>query len=212
MNIIGFMKNIRQSISNLKFLPTIILFAAILASCGANEPAFFKAEFYALTPGTSWHVYEYHGDLRKETGSFRYAIFQKSPVTIKNWSDEDGLEYGLTLSSYFDKRVKPSEFKYVESIVATSNMEVVKDEFPTINGLKSHWLEAHINSTSMSERTYNLVLNVPVNGGYVEVRAWCPEGNTKLAEEYRRIAKTLYIEDVDYFKNNPQDDPWRIKQ
>lgn len=212
MSIIRFMKNLKQIIPKLKLLPAIFLSIVFFASCGSNESAFFKAEFYTLTPGPAWRSFEYHGELRKETGSFRYAIFQKGPVKVEKWSDEDGLEYGLTLSSYFDSRIKAEEFKYVESITLTSNMELIKDEFPITNGLKSHWFEAYINSTSMSERTYNLVLNIPVNSGYVEIRAWCPEGNTKLVEEYRRIAKTLYIEDVDYLKKNPQDDPWRIKQ
>lgn len=212
MNIIRFMRNIKQKSQILKLLPAIILSVFIFASCGTGESAFFKTEFYTLIPGPTWQSFAYHGELRKETGSFRYAIFRKSPVKIEKWSDEDGLEYGITLSSYFDSRVKPGEFKYVESIVLTSNMELIKDEFTATNGHQSHWFEAYINSTSMTERTYNLVLNIPVNSGYVEIRAWCPEGNTKLVEEYRRIAKTLYIEDVDYLKKNPQDDPWRIKQ
>jgi hypothetical protein len=211
MNIIRFMRNIWQTSYKL-VLVAIVSACSFLASCGTGETQFFKAEFYTITLGPAWHSFEYHRDLRKETGAFRYAIFQKSPVKVERWSDEDSMEYGLILSSYFDSRVKPNEFKYVESITASSNMELVKDEFLTINGLQSHWFEAYINTTSSTESVYNLVLNAPINNGYIEIRAWCPKGNTKLVEEYKRIAKTLYVEDMDYFKNNPQDDPWRIKQ
>lgn len=202
---------------NFSIIPAFLaLFVLMLSSgcggCGQSDSAFFKSDFYTLTPRPVWQVFEYHGELRKETGSFRYALFQKSPVKIEKWSDEDGLEYGLILCSYFDSRIKPGEFKYVESVAVTSNMEVIKDDFPNVSGLLAHHFEAHIKSTSMIERTYNLVISIPVASGYVELRAWCPEGNNKLIDEFKEIANTLYISDSDYFKKNPQDDPWRIKQ
>lgn len=182
---------------NIYIFVGMILLIGIVCSCGVQTGA-YKGIFYTLNMSDVWEHKEYTGELLKSTGSASYALFSKAPIQINQWNDEDNLEYGLVCASYFDSKVEQSEFRNIGSLPLNSFIKELYSSTEYISGLKARLTEYEIKST-----TFNIMLTVPLNKGYVEVRGWCPIGNKDLIEEYRVITKTLSINDSDYFLKHP---------
>ncbi|NLI40282.1 MAG: hypothetical protein GX421_03715 [Caldisericales bacterium] len=157
--------------------------------------------FYSLQTGNSWESFEYFGELRKETGAYSYAIFQKAPIKISQWSDEENYEYGLVCASYNDGNVSLGDFRKLMELPISNNVKLLKRDNVVLGGLAARWYEYEISTTS-GTKVFNLIVDLPVDKGYIEIRAWAPMGDEGVKEEFRKIALTLKITDKEYFAKN----------
>jgi len=187
------------------FLVAIML----LGSCGGEAPSgLYKGPFYTLTLRPFWKHFDYVGDMRKEANAYFYTVFSKSPIEIKKTYGEDDFEYGIICASYFDTKVKQGDFKQVQTIPTNAgSLKFEKNEQTFVSGLNALWQE--VINTGVSLPMFNLWLTVPLDSGYIYISCWCPQSDIDLIEEFKQIAKTLYIKDPQYLVKNPVDESWR---
>ncbi|NMD14758.1 MAG: hypothetical protein GYA78_05365, partial [Caldisericales bacterium] len=68
--------------------------------------------------------------------------------------------------------------------------------------LDVRWYEYEITVTSSNSKVFNLIVDLPIDKGYIEIRAWAPMGDEDVKEEFRKIAETLRVTDKDFFAKN----------
>ncbi len=185
----------------------VALALAITAICGCGaQKGLYRGLFYTLRMSDVWEHKDYTGELLKSTGTVAYALFSKAPIQIEQWYDEDNLEYGLVCAAYFDSKVSLGDFRSVGTLPLNQFVKELYNSTEYVSGQKARLAEYEI-----KEKTYNIMFTIPLSKGYLEIRGWSPVGNKELIEEYRQIARTLSIDDVDYFVKHPQSEEWRQK-
>lgn len=181
----------------------IVVFYSCRSSGGGPGPSSaYIGPFYTLETGKSWESFKYFGELRKETGAYSYTIFHKAPIKISKWDDEENYEYAFVCASYNDNNVSLGDFRKLMELPVSNNVKLLKKDNIILGNLDARWYEYEITVTSSNSKVFNLIVDLPIDKGYIEIRAWAPMGDEDVKEEFRKIAETLRVTDKDFFAKN----------
>ncbi len=186
----------------------ILISLGVITGCDSSEGRFrYEGPFYSLEMSDSWHMHDFGGDNLKIHGYYRCVTFSKRPIQLRELSEINQLEYAITCASIFDSTLTQGDFETIEIPSQIAGITIVEKKQIEIDGVPARWLECE--TTFEGEQNASVLLDVPLNNGYIQIDFFGPKGDESLQTEARRIVRSLTISNPDYFIENTQKETWR---